>query len=348
MKFFLALISFYLFITLSYICRADEGTFVIIPLPFYGPTSGWGLSLKLLHTNSGDTFYFDSLSFATQKKQAGTFNSLGQRSFTFYHRLYWQLGFGGINSTEKYYGAGNHTSCEDKATFRHRSYNVTPKIGLKFMHRVRIFIFYSHREEDLFDLDDPKGLYRSTWQNLYKKDIVENTVGTGFDIAFMNSRIRPRKGFQLSYEYRTSEESILKNDYSYSRSKAVFIFCIPLGAYLSHSSKIEYRKISSSAPFFKTQRIMVRGIGSTVHRDNISFAVQNEERIYLTENWILAPFFDLGKVQQDPSENIFEDLHYGYGMGFRYIVKNALVVRLDAGFSKGGEYEIIFNYGHTF
>jgi len=73
----------------------------------------------------------------------------------------------------------------------------------------------------------------------------------------------------------------------------------------------------------------------------------NEERYYISDNWLLVPFWDIGKVASSNEDSLY-DLHYGYGVGFRYIIKDTLVVRFDLGFSKNGESSVVFNYGHSF
>jgi len=73
----------------------ENGKFIIIPLPFYGTITGFGLAIKALHTSLPylppymHQIYFDSISVGTTEKQFVTLNSIGQKSITNFPKLFW-------------------------------------------------------------------------------------------------------------------------------------------------------------------------------------------------------------------------------------------------------------------
>lgn len=137
-------------------------------------------------------------------------------------------------------------------------------------------------------------------------------------------------------------------DYQFRKNKATATILFPLWTNITHGTNVTIKTISHKAPVLDYPAIQVRGIGSTTHRDRISYVLRNEERILLSDNWMLVAFYDRGKVKNELHTSYAHNLHSGYGFGFRYIIKDALICRLDIGFSSGGESAVIFNYGHTF
>jgi hypothetical protein len=156
------------------------------------------------------------------------------------------------------------------------------------------------------------------------------------------------EGVNISYDYLVASPRLMTNDYSFREAIFDFSFYLPVFENMSHGSRLLYQRVSSSAPFYEHPTIRVRGIEKARHKDNITFVVQNEERIYLSDKWGVVPFWDFGRVMKDHGGLVFHDFHYGYGLGGRYVLKGALVVRFDVGFSKGGETAFVFNYGHSF
>lgn len=328
--------------------KKTNGDFVAIPLPFYETFTGYGLILKLLHTDIIDSLYFDSVNVATTEKHFVSLNTIGQKKLPFLPNIFWDVVLGGTHLKIKYYGQGNHNQLRDPAVYSHKSYIITPRVGYSFPFPLKVYLKTSHKRKRLRDFKDPAGWHTSLWESLKHKDVRENRVGFGFSYKVVDSEVRPTEGVDLSYDYLIASPRLMLNDYSFREVIASFAFYLPVVKKMSHGTKISYQRVSESAPFYEHPTIRVRGIEKSRHKSNSTFVVQNEERIYVAKDWVMVPFWDIGRVMKEYSGTIYHDFHYGYGLGVRYIAKDVLVIRADIGFSKGGERAFSFNYGHTF
>jgi outer membrane protein assembly factor BamA len=344
-----AVLLLFLFLTLTKSLPAEEGQFVIVPLPFYTSKTGFGLILKMIHTNLGYTYYADSMSFATAEGQMATFNTIGQKQVTFFPNLFWSFTVGGVNSKSYYYGLGNHTDASDESEYMKHSYMLAPRLGLSlFGGPLKLYGVYIHSNARYNEFVDTNGMHQTMWDEFGKTTRVTNAIGYGVKLKLRDDRLRPTKGVTLSYEFTVATPSMLTTDNSFRRSKFDMAFYLPLPFGLTHATGVKLAATSTGIPKVDYPTLMIRGISKTSHKYNVSFAILNEERFHVSENWMIVPFWDFGKVQESTTYGYFKDLHLGYGIGFRYIINNALVARLDFGFSKGGENSVLFNYGHTF
>ncbi|MBL6990576.1 MAG: hypothetical protein ISR65_12395 [Bacteriovoracaceae bacterium] len=332
----------------SDLINKDQGRFVFLPLPFYSPSTGTVVAIKMLHTNLGDTFFADLNTFFTFDGQYGNYINLGQKNLSFTPRLFWNISFQNKKLFKDYWGVGNNLPEDELAQYRYKSQQIKARLGIYLIRQIRLYTSAFFRSDKAYQFDSTDGNYDAFWAQVSPKEDDQYGVTFGVEIYLFDSTIRPKSGLLIDYELGLVSRSLFNNIQSYRFHKAKASLYLPISSNVSHGINASFNSISCSVPFFRYPEILVRGISDTRHNNCVSVVLKNETRIYASTNWVFAPFVDMGKVIQSSKESFTDDLHFGYGVGLRYIHKEALVVLVDFGMSRGGEFSVALNYGHSF
>jgi len=91
----------------------------------------------------------------------------------------------------------------------------------------------------------------------------------------------------------------------------------------------------------------LRGYARFRFRDNNSLALSGEYRWEVMPGFDMALFIDAGRVYTKPSDLSLNNLRYTGGFGFRLKTREAVVMRVDTGFSREG-YAIWFKFSDVY
>ncbi|MGJ5820923.1 BamA/TamA family outer membrane protein [Paludibaculum fermentans] len=91
----------------------------------------------------------------------------------------------------------------------------------------------------------------------------------------------------------------------------------------------------------------LRGYQLLRYRDNNSVLLSSEYRWEVAPGLDMAVFMDAGRVFSHPSQLSLNNLRYTGGLGFRAKTRDAVVLRLDAGFSREG-WMLWFKFDNAF
>ena len=80
----------------------------------------------------------------------------------------------------------------------------------------------------------------------------------------------------------------------------------------------------------------LRGYARFRFRDNNSVALSGEYRWEVMPGFDMALFVDAGRVFAKPGDLSLNNLRYTGGFGFRFKTRDAVVMRVDTGFSREG------------
>ena len=322
-----------------------ESQLILLPLPFYAQSSGWGVAVKGIHPNIGNNLYLDFAGYGTEKSRYGLFTTVGQKNIPWAPWLFWNIKINGSKQERDYFGQGNDLENSTESTFRYMSYGHSERLGVQFGPWIKLHALHLYSHEEISDFSDPESDFPLFWENEVPiKKYHFYAIGGGIEIGKFNSDIRPLEGTKIKYEYYDS----YSGDINIQHHLATAAKLLPLTDWWSHGVHLYYEAFSGQTPFIKNPDIWVRGIAGQRHNGQSSIALHNESRLYFGNDFMLTPFYDIGRVYFASDSDRLQSLHQGFGLGLRYIYRQALVLRLDYGVSAYGESDIIFNYQHTF
>ena len=109
---------------------------------------------------------------------------------------------------------------------------------------------------------------------------------------------------------------------------------------LHASTNLTWTKPGQLVPFYLQPTLGdshdLRGYARFRYRDNNSVALSGEYRWEVMPGFDMALFLDAGKVFPKASDLSLNNLRYSGGFGFRFKTRDAVVMRVDTGFSREG------------
>ncbi|MDQ3049442.1 MAG: BamA/TamA family outer membrane protein [Bacteroidota bacterium] len=312
------------------------------PVIFYSPETRWGYgaagiwAFHFKQDSIGSRPSRIQLGFAyTQNKQVLLYLPFQLYFKNSFYSVYGELGY--YRYFYNFYGIGNNQPPEFKET-----YGVTfPRIRINALRKIKPNLYaglrYWYENFSINSLD--------SMGQLAKENITGNKGG-----------ITSGAGVVINYDNRNNSFSPSKGSYIES---AVQYFGPGLG------SEYEYIRIMTDASIYfhtwKNQVLALNFFGETLvgdppfnqlallggtkrmrgyyegrYRDKNLLLFQTEYRIPLFWRIGMVLFGGLGEVNNKISNYTFNDIHYNYGTGLRFMLdKNEKInIRLDAGFGK--------------
>lgn len=321
-----------------------QSDLIVLPLPFYAKNSGWGLALKGLHPNLGHNFYLDFAGYATEKSRYGLFSTIGQKQIPFAPWLFWSAKFQASKQLRDFYGVGNQLPVETEASYHLDRFSSSQRLGVMVGPLIKVHALHLYSYDSITKFRDPEELYSDFWTEVSPRKFKFSALGGGIELGRYDSEVRPKSGAKLSYEYYDS----YAGDVNLQHHQFSWAQLLPFADWWSHGIHLYYEAYSGDSVFSQNPDIWVRGIEASRHNGKRSMALHQETRLYVSENLLFTPFFDVGRVFEDGQGHTLNQLHHGYGIGLRYIYRQALVLRLDVGFAPNNESDIVFNYQHSF
>lgn len=318
---------------------------IVAALPFYAQSTGWGLGVKAISPQYPVAPSFDSSFYATTKERYGIAFSFGHRAIPGLPWLFWNIRTNWSKQHRDYYGEGNTLPLSTQSHYEYRVWGHSEKLGFNIGNQVKLYGIHLYSSESLGSFVDPDNQFPNFWeQDVPHKKYHFLARGAGLELGKYDSEVRPTKGEKVIYEYYDT----YSGEINFQRHFLSMSKLLPILPRWSHGIHLYFESLHGEVPFVKNRPVWVRGVESQRHNGLTSLAIHQESRIYLSSNFILVPFFDMGRVYLDEDHRYLNRIHFGEGLGFRYVYRNALVFRLDAGFSRSGESDILFNYQHTF
>ncbi len=113
------------------------------------------------------------------------------------------------------------------------------------------------------------------------------------------------------------------------------------------ASQISWTREGQTVPFYLQPSLggshLLRGFERYRFRDQNAISLAIEHRWYLYSGGYGALFFEAGKVAPKPSKLNLSDLEYSGGIGFRFTIRDEVVIRIDNAVSREG-YRIIWSF----
>jgi outer membrane protein assembly factor BamA len=112
-------------------------------------------------------------------------------------------------------------------------------------------------------------------------------------------------------------------------------------------AQISWTQEGQTVPFYLQPSLggshYLRGFERYRFRDQNAIMLAVEHRWHLYSGSFAALFFEAGKVAPKPSKLNLSDLEYSGGIGFRFAIRNEVVIRIDNAVSREG-YRIILTF----
>ncbi len=120
---------------------------------------------------------------------------------------------------------------------------------------------------------------------------------------------------------------------------------------LHASTSLSWTKPGQVVPFYLQPTLGdshdLRGYARFRFRDNNSLALSSEYRWEVMPGFDMALFADAGRVFEKPGNLSLNNLRYSGGFGFRFKTRDAVVMRIDTGFSREG-FSLWFKFSDVF
>jgi outer membrane protein assembly factor BamA len=112
-------------------------------------------------------------------------------------------------------------------------------------------------------------------------------------------------------------------------------------------ARMSWTREGQTVPFYLQPTLggshFLRGFERYRFRDQNAIMLAIEHRWHLYSGGFAALFFETGKVAPKPSELNFKNLEYSGGIGFRFTIRDEVVIRIDNAVSREG-YRIIWTF----
>lgn len=114
-------------------------------------------------------------------------------------------------------------------------------------------------------------------------------------------------------------------------------------------AQISWMREGQSIPFYMQPSLggsnLLRGFDRYRFHDQNALLMSIEHRWYLYPGGYGALFFEAGKVAPEPSGLDLSNLEYSGGIGFRFTIRNEVVIRVDNAVSREG-YRMVWGFGN--
>ncbi len=250
-----------------------------------------------------------------------------------------------------YYGPGNASSKESRTNFKFENLSFNSRIGLKPFRRiltVGTFLGYGMNNtgpgngdyssaETVFTPKQTPGIDRQTAYYTYGPYVQFDTRDYAGD---------PHRGTNIltAYMWHSAREY---SEYSFRRFRIGAEQYIPFFndkrvIVVRAAGLFSYTDPGKQVPFYMQQTIGgpddVRGLPRFRYYGNSSLIGNVEYRWEVATGLGMALFADAGRVSDKPGQMALGDLHGAGGIGLRFKSRNAVVMRIDVGFSPQGAY----------
>ena len=110
-----------------------------------------------------------------------------------------------------------------------------------------------------------------------------------------------------------------------------------------------YAREDQTVPFYLQPTLggneFLRGFGRYRFYDQSSILASVEHRWHMFTGGHAALFFEMGKVAEKASQINFHELEYSGGIGFRFTLRDAVIMRIDNAVSREG-YRLIWTFSN--
>ena len=329
-----------------------------------GMRSGQGMSLGVGYRRSD--LWHDRFGFRTTVR--GTIETAWMVDAQFYFpKLYTERGFLDVymkyeySPQMDYYGQGPRSSLENRSSYSLSDYRLEARGGWEFFDFFRIggsagFIYADSGKgersgvpsiEEVFDPSEVPGLF-------IDGDFLQ--TGIFSEIEYLDEPAGPRDGGRYRLEWRQYWDLTEADDFNFRRVD------VSLEQYLPYWNKSRVWAIrlwgvytftdpDQQVPFYMQPTLGgnddLRGYQRyRLYADN-SFIATIEHRWHSFAGMDVAAFFDAGKVAEHADLLYRTNLRMNVGLGFRFRVKNAVIMRIDQAYGKEG-YRFMWTFSDIF
>lgn len=331
----------------------NQKSFLILPVPFYTPTTEFGLAVtgiyvKKYHTPHGrelsDKYAFVSL--GTSKKQfIGVFFT---DLYYLQDRLHLNTTFSLVHYPQSFYGFGNNTLIQDEERYTARYARLINIFEILTLFDTYIGIKTDTAYNTSEDL--PKGSKVEAFYNSCDRTGYISGAGIIINRDTRNSSLYPERG-SLSTLSSLIYRPTLGSDYQFTRTflnYRKFISIIPkhILAFEGYFDWITGNPPLMFYPRFGGQTTL-RGYSQGRYLNPYYLAAQTAFRFPLLWRFGMVVFLGAGNVYPTLKKIDPLDLKYTGGAGIRFALKSKINMRLDFGFSEDG-IKIYFNVLEAF
>jgi outer membrane protein assembly factor BamA len=330
---------------------------VPVPVPFYGPETGWGLAATVITYWNADRSVArpDTLSLVaiyTQEKQS--LFAVDTDLYFLGDTLLLETGFGYSDWKNTFYGIGGESPAGWDSEYEedYTSDSIRGHVGAAVKIVDNLYAgarwYYS---DTTIKIDDPTGWMAASSMIGGEGGIVS---GPGAILKYdsRNEAFYPTEGFFIEAEYSVFSDST-GSSFSFDSLQTDLrsYFSIRQNHILAMQVKYDYT--SGDTPFYRlpslADREMMRGIEAGKYIDNLRYAAQAEYRFPVWNRFGGVVFAGAGHVFST-HHDMFDETTFAGGFGIRYLLeKNRKInMRLDFGFDQDGEIKFYFNLRESF
>jgi outer membrane protein assembly factor BamA len=180
-------------------------------------------------------------------------------------------------------------------------------------------------------------------------------AASSIDVDLRDSKADPHKGWRLLLQYDRFSD-LKRNTYSFGETSADTQFYIPYFnqkrvLVLRALTELTHPEHNNVVPFYLQPILGVeadfRGFRPYRFRDNNLLLFNVEHRWEISSGFDMALFFDSGRVFNHARQINLSHLQNSVGFGFRFKSRNAVVMRIDTGFSREG-FQTWLKFGNVF
>jgi outer membrane protein assembly factor BamA len=248
-----------------------------------------------------------------------------------------------------YYGPGNASSKDSRTRFRYENFTLDSRLGIKPFRRV--LVLGALLGGSLNNTGPGDGEYPST-ETVFTpaetpgvdRQTAYFSYGPFVQLDTRDYRGDPHRGTNVlaSYTWHNARDY---SEFSYRRLRLGAEQYIPFFnekrvVVLRAAGLFSYTDPGKAVPFYEQQTIGgpddVRGLARFRYYGPTTLVFNTEYRWEVATGLGMALFADAGRVSDKPGHLGLADLHGSGGFGLRFKSRNAVVMRIDIGFSPQG------------
>lgn len=330
---------------------------VPVPVPFYGPETGWGLAATVITYWNADRSAArpDTLSLVaiyTQEKQS--LFAVDTDLYFLGDTLLLETGFGHSEWKNTFYGIGKESPAGRDSEYEENyiSDSLRGHVGIAVKIVDDLYAgarwYYS---DTTIKIDDPSGWMAASNMHGSEGGIVS---GPGVILKYdsRNEAFYPTEGVFFETEYSVFSAST-GSSFSFDSLQTDFRSYFPILQDHILAMQVKYDYTSGDTPFYRlpslADREMMRGIEAGRLIDNLRYAAQAEYRFPVLNRFGGVVFAGAGHVFSTHRE-MFDEITFSGGFGIRYLLEKnrKITMRLDFGFDQDGEVKFYFNLREAF
>jgi hypothetical protein len=253
-----------------------------------------------------------------------------------------------INFRDFYFGIGNNSSADNREKFTYDVIGWENRIGRKVFKQKKLFAGIEARALKYYNMKlEPGGQLETGQVTGYNGS---TSIGLGPCLTWdeRDNVVNASRGFYFDARY-SFYSTALGGSVNYHRTYIDLRKYFNVNPSRRHIFAMELigNFVRGDAPIkemaeFGGSRVM-RGYYRGRFRDNYMTAFQAEYRMPLYKRFGIVGFAGLGKVY-NPSEVNFDDLHYMYGGGLRYMINKREKLNLRLDYARGDPHYLGYFY----